>query len=58
MFCKNTTFFVFCKGKAGKNLYIYDSEEGFIYDNTDNWDNFFSIHGNCDLCDRIKLGPA
>ena len=44
MFCKNTIFFVFCKGKAGKNLYIYDNEEGFIYDNTDNLDNFFSIH--------------
>ena len=56
--CKNTTFQVFCKGKAGKNLYIYDSEEIIIYDNPDNWDNFLPIHGNCDLCDRIKLGPA
>ena len=41
MFCKNTTFFVFCKGKAGKNLYIYDNEEIFIYDNSDNWDTFY-----------------
>lgn len=41
MFCKNTTFFVFCKGKAGKNLYIYDNEEIIIYDNSDNWDTFY-----------------
>ena len=44
MFCKNTTFFVFCKGKAGKNLYIYDNEEIFIYDNSDNWDTFFQLY--------------
>ena len=53
MFCKNTTFFVFCKGKAGKNLYIYDNEEGFIYDNTDNLDNFMGLSLDVSMKNRI-----